>query len=219
PDGGLKNKTLIDADIRSLNSVRVDAAGNIYLALGLRPGKDQLPPGLKGKLPEGPKDPDAVRGINFYPLLYGSIAKFGPDGGEIRPGVGGVPCNYAWGTEIEVKGARWIFSGASNVPSWRTKGTPDICLCESSRFDVDGFGRSFFPDAGQFRVGMLDTNGNLIGWFGTYGNPDAAGAGIPFWWPHAVTVGDKAVFIADRLNRRIVRVELGYRAEESVAIR
>jgi len=219
PDGALINKTLIDADIRSLNSVRVDGAGNVYLALGLRPGKDQLPPSLKGKLPEGKSDPDAVRGVNFYPLIYGSIAKFSPEGGVIRPGAGGVTCNYAWGTEVDVKGARWIVPGASNVPSWRTKGTPDICLCESSRFDVDGFGRSFFPDAGQFRMGILDTNGNAIGGVGTYGNPDAAGAAIPLWWPHAVTVGDQAVFIADRLNRRIVRVELGYRAEESVAIR
>jgi hypothetical protein len=218
PDGGLKNKTLIDADIRSLNSVRVDAAGNIYLALGLRPGKDRLPPALLGKLPDGKTDPDAVRGVNFYPLLYGSIAKFGPDGGEIRPGAGGIPCNYAWGTETEVKGARWIVPGASNVPSWRTKGTPDICLCESSRFDVDGFGRSFFPDAGLFRMGILDTNGNSIGWVGTYGNPDSGGADVPLWWPHAVTVGDKAAFIADRLNRRVVRLELGYRAEGTVAI-
>lgn len=218
PDGALKNKTLIDADIRSLNSVRVDAAGNIYLALGLRPGKDALPPALRGKLPDGKSDPDAVRGVNFYPLIYGSIAKFGPEGGEIRPGAGGVTCTYAWGNEVDVKGARWIVPGASNVPSWRTKGTPDICLCESSRFDVDGFGRSFFPDAGQFRMGILDTNGTAIGWIGTYGNPDAAGSSVPLWWPHAVTVGDKAVFIADRLNRRIVRVELGYRSEESVAI-
>ena len=218
PDGALKNKTLIDADIRSLNSVRVDAAGNVYLALGLRPGKDRLPPGLQGKVPEDKTDPDSVRGVNFYPLLYGSIAKFGPEGGEIRPGAGGVTCNYAWGTETDVKGARWIFSGASNVPSWRTKGTPDICLCESSRFDVDGFGRSFFPDAGLFRVGILDTNGNLIGWVGTYGNPDADGSDVPLWWPHAVSVGDQALFIADRLNRRVVRVELAYRAEATASI-
>ena len=111
-----------------------------------------------------------------------------------------------------MKGAKWIFPGASNVPSWRTKGTPDICLCESSRFDVDGFGRSFFPDAGLFRVGMIDTNGNEIGWFGSYGNPDASAPEI-FWWPHAVAVGDDAVFVADRLNRRVARLKLGHQAE------
>ncbi len=33
----------------------------------------------------------------------------------------------------------------------------DICQCESARFDVDGYGRSFFPDAARFRIGVLDT--------------------------------------------------------------
>ena len=224
-DGALRNKTLVDADIRSLNSVRVDDAGNIYLALGLRPGKDLLPPALKGRAPDGKSDPDAVKGLNYYPLIYGSIAKFGPEGGEVRSGSGGVPCTYAWGSTTEVRGARWIFSGASNVPSWRTPGTPDICLCESLRFDVDGWGRTFFPDAGLFRVGMIDTNGNEIGWFGSYGNPDSGGPGsavptpeIPLWWPHAIAAEDGAVFVADRLNRRVVRVKLGYRAEATTPL-
>ncbi len=224
-DGKLIKERLIDSDIRSLNSVRVDRAGNIYLALGLRPGKQQLPPGLKGRVAEGKSDPDATAGFNSYPLIYGSIAKFGPAGGVIRQGCGGRECNYAWGTPVEVKGAKWIFSGASNVPSWRTRGTPDICLCESPRFDVDEFGRSFFPDAGRFRVGVIDTGGNEICWFGSYGNQDSAGPksripkpAIPLHWPQAVAVGDEAAYIADRLNRRVARVKLEYAAEESVQI-
>jgi hypothetical protein len=221
PDGSLLKEKLIDADIRSLNSPRLDYQGNIYLALGLRPGKDRLPAGLKGKLPRDKKDPDAVGGLNSYPLIYGSIAKFGPEGGEIRKGNGGRECNYAYGTVTHVKGAKWIFSGASNVPSWRTPGTPDICLCESPRFDVDGFGRSFYPDAGRFRVGVLDTGGNEICTFGTYGNVDSAGQGsavpvpdIPFHWPQAVAVGPDMVYVGDRLNHRVVCVKLGYAAEE-----
>ncbi|HUT36039.1 MAG TPA: SMP-30/gluconolactonase/LRE family protein [Planctomycetota bacterium] len=228
PDGKVKNEKLVDAEIRSLSSVRVDFQGNLYLALGLRPGTDTLPPGLKGKLPAGATDPDAVAGVNFYPYIYGSIAKFGPEGGLIRKGAGGIPCNYNVGLTTEVKGARWIFPGASNVPSWRT-GTPyvkpDICLCESPRFDVDGFGRSFFPDAGRFRAGVIDTAGNEIGWFGTYGNQDSAGPGsavpvpdIPLCWPHAVAVGDEFVYVGDRLNRRVVRVKLACAAEESCPI-
>ncbi|MBM4031133.1 MAG: hypothetical protein FJ291_05040 [Planctomycetes bacterium] len=236
PDGKAKNEKLIDAEIRSLNSVRVDFQGNIYLALGLRPGTDTLPPGLKGKLPADGKDPDAVMGLNYYPYIYGSIAKFTPEGGIIRKrvpiagdGRGGIPCNYNIGLTTEVKGAKWIVPGISNAPSWRT-GTPyvrpDICLCESPRFDVDGFGRSFFPDAGRFRIGVLDTNGNEICWFGSYGNQDSAGPGSPvpvpdiaFCWPHAVAVGDEFVYIGDRLNRRIVRVKLACAAEESCDVR
>jgi len=228
PDGKARNLKLIDAEIRSLNSVRVDYQGNIYLLLGLRPGKDALPPGLKGKVPEGAKDPDAVLGVNYYPYIYGSIAKFGPEGGLIRQGCGGVECNYNVGLITEVKGAQWIVPGASNVPSWRTGKPyikPDICLCESPRMDVDGFGRSFFPDAGRFRVGVLDTGGNPICTFGTYGNQDSAGPGslvpvpeIPFCWVQAVAVGDEAAYVGDRLNRRVVRVKLSYAAEAACDI-
>jgi len=223
PDGVATNEKLIDADIRSLNSVRTDYQGNIYLALGLRPGKDTLPPGLKGKLPDGPKDPDAVMGVNYYPFMYGSIAKFGPDGGEILKGNGGVECGFNYAMTTSVKGARWIAGGASCVPSWRT-GTgsfaPDICQCESPRFDVDGFGRSFYPDAARFRVGVLDTNGNEICTFGGYGNQDSSGPGslvpapeIPFCWVQAIAVGDEAAYVGDRLNQRIVRIKLTYQAE------
>jgi hypothetical protein len=248
PDGKVINEKLVDSEMRSINSVRVDYAGNIYLLAGLRPGKESLPPGLAGKLPAGGKDPTAVAGVNYYAYIYGSVVKFGPEGGVIRKGSGGTACNYNVGLSTEVKGAKWIFPGASNVPSWRTPApkyyTPDICLCESPRFDVDGFGRSFFPDAGRFQVGIIDTGGNEIGWFGAYGNQDSLGAGkafsptadnpqsatsnprsggghpeIPLCWPQAVAVGDEAVYVGDRLNRRVVRVKLDYAAEETCAVR
>jgi sugar lactone lactonase YvrE len=225
PDGALKKDKLINTSIPGIFSPRVDAAGNIYVALGLRPGVAPLPPGLKGLVPDGAEDPDAVNGLNGYPLIYGSIAKFPPTGGEIRDGIGGVVCNFGHDRRIEVKGAAWIVPGASSVPSWatpkRAKGTVTICMCEAACFDVDEFGRSFFADAGRCRVGMLDTAGNEIGWFGTYGNADAvrsAAAEIPLAWPQAIAVGHGSVFVGDRVNRRIVRVKLAHDAEGTVAI-
>lgn len=216
PDGSVTKERLIDGGIRSLNSVRVDPAGNIYLALGLRPGAELLPPTLHG-VPATPKNSSFVGELNCYPLIYGSIAKFGPDGGAVRPNCGGVPCNYAFGAKVEVKGAQWIYSGASPVVSWRTPGTPDICNCESPRFDVDEFGRSFFPDAAQCRVGMLDTNGNLLGWFGQYGNADSGKehAGVPILWPYCIAVGDQGIFVGDRLNRRVAWVRITYSAQQT----
>jgi len=115
------------------------------------------------------------------------------------------------------------------VSSWATpKNAEDepqdfnICLCEAASFDVDGFGRSFFSDAGRCRVGVLDTAGNEVCWFGGYGNQDSAGPGsliaapaIPLAWPQAVAVGDEAAYVGDHLNRRILRVRLDYRAEAS----
>ena len=225
PDGSQPKRPVIDAEFRGVASPRVDYKGNIYMMAGLRPGKALLPNGLKG-VPASRKDPDATFGLNAYPLIYGSILKFGPDGGALRLGKGdGIACNLGFGLAANVTGAKWIAPGASNVPSWRIAGTPDICLCESTRFDVDGYGRSFYPDAGRFRVGVLDTNGNHLGSFGSYGNQDSAGPqsriptpAIPLWWPQSVCVTDGYVFIGDRLNCRVVRVRLDYAATETVAL-
>jgi hypothetical protein len=192
-----------------------------------------------GVRPAGKKVPDGFPAVEFgrtwtygmnanelewYQLLYGCIAKFGPEGGLIRAGTGGVPVDYGYqeprarGRKTEVKGAQWMFFGASPVPNWRI-GYPDVCLCESPRFDVDGYGRVFFPDAARFRVGVLDTNGNFIRWFGSYGNPDSAGRDsavptpdIPLYWPYLVEADEGAVYIGDRVNRRIVAVTLRYAA-------
>ena len=221
PDGALKRKGLIDAAIPSVNSIRLDPAGNLYVMAGMRQGRDQVPEDLKSQVGNGREDPDAVNGVNGYPLIYGSIIKFPPTGGDIRAGEGitgkGVVGNFAHGFPIEVRGAEWIVNGASPAISWSTPkaapGTYLLCLCESPRFDVDGFGRSFFPDAGRCRVGVLDTAGNVICWFGQYGNADDRGPGIPLAWPQAVAVGDDAVYVGDRVNRRIVVVRLRYAAE------
>jgi hypothetical protein len=223
PDGKELNRSLVDSDIRNLNSVRVDSRGNIYLALGVRPGGKMLPPYLEGQLPNSAKDPDAESGHNYYPLMYGCIVKFSPEGGKIAKEGEGTEMTYAWDKKAFVTGAEWSFFGASLVPVFTHGGMkPDICACESPRFDVDGFGRSFFGDACGFRVGVLDSAGNLIRWFGDYGNQDSAGPKsavptpeLPIGWVHAVAVDEnaQACFIGDRLNQRVVRVKLGYAAE------
>jgi hypothetical protein len=225
PDGRLLAEKFIDSQTPNLDSVRVDFAGNVYLAAGLRPGRSLLPPGLRGKAPESPRDPAAVNGVNSYPLMYGSIVKFGPGGGVIHEQAGGVPCNFGPGRSIEVKGARWIFPGVSTAHSWATPkrdpGTVISCVCESPGIDVDDFARTFFPDAGRCRVGVLDTAGNLICWFGTYGNQDSTGAGgtIPLAWPQAVVADDHHAWVADRLNRRLVRVRLNYASEATCNVK
>src|SRR5262249_58948838 len=62
-------------------------------------------------------------------------------------------------------GAEWMRFGYSHVEI-------TYCNCESTRFDVDEFGRGCYPDMARFRVGVLDTNGNTIGHFGGYGHAD-----------------------------------------------
>ena len=41
---------------------------------------------------------------------------------------------------------------------------------------------------------------------------------IPLCWVQAVAVGDEAAYVGDRLNRRVVRVKLGYAASETAAL-
>jgi len=122
------------------------------------------------------------------------------------------------------------------------------CHCTGSDFDVDDFGRVFAPDTGRFRVGVLDTNGNEILSFGGYGNQDCCGpdsyvldpkgaffrprrAGDPkalvspfakpdiaFAWIIGLAVTDKYAYISDVINKRILRVKLGYAADAACAI-
>jgi DNA-binding beta-propeller fold protein YncE len=220
-DGRLVKEKLIDCQIPGISSPRVDPAGNIYVAAAVRPGTDTVPAELKGQVRSGAVDPDSVNGVNAYPVIYGSIIKFGPDGGRIYEKAGGVRCNVAYGRPIDVKGAKWIRPGISVISGWSTPkgkpGTTIACLCESPCIDVDGFGRVFYPDAGRAQVGVLDTAGNLICTFGKYGNPDSTG--LSFWWPQAVAVDDTSVFVGDRLNRRIVEASLSYQREETCEVK
>lgn len=227
PDGRLLQGRLIDTEFRCVESVRLDLQGNIYVATSVRPGSELLPAELVGKVPADPNTPLAKEGLDYYPTLYGSIVKFGPQGGVIAANSGGTACNYSHGGVTDVKGAQWIRLGITGTLGWDAEAEPTHhCACQSSRFDVDDFGRVFYPDAARFRVGVLDTGGNEIGAFGSYGNADSAGAGsaaplpeIPFAWPQAVAVDNQGmVFIGDRLNRRVVMVKLAFSAEQSCKI-
>jgi DNA-binding beta-propeller fold protein YncE len=226
PDGSVKKERLISSDVRMLNSVRVDYRGNIYLAMGVRPEGRKLPDTFVGQDlgPDWNSRGTNTDGMNWYPLMYGCIVKFGPEGGEVKQGNGGTPVDFSYALKTNIKGAKWIRYGASPVASWRQK-YPDTCLCESPRFDVDEFGRSFFPDVGRFQVGVLDTAGNELCRFGGYGNSDSAGPGsrvplpdIPLCWADNVAAGNGHVYIGDRLNRRVVAVRLEYADEKTCGL-
>ena len=95
-------------------------------------------------------------------------------------------------------------------------------------FDVDWFGRVWYPDLGRFRVGVLDTNGNVITTFGGYGNADSCGPeskdkalatpDLALCWLVGVGATDRCAYLADGLNRRLLRARLVYAAEETCAV-
>jgi hypothetical protein len=180
-------------------SIRVDAAGNIYL---LQAGvlKDHpAPPGF-----------DKDEG---YRNAVGTIYKFPPTGGEVLT---------SNGTVKGVLNALMSYSGCGPVSRWRAVGA---CACTKPRFDVDGFGRLYIPNAITFSVSVRDNAGNEIVQFGGYGNHDCQGPGsaeprpdIPLGWPVTAGASDRFIYVGDCLNHRVVRVDRHYAGEAVVRV-
>jgi len=223
---------------------RLDARGNIYLADLVKPPDRSYPEFFDGKLPPPPKQ--CVGGDLFWnSYMYGSIVKFPPSGGIIwhqkdlpKSCLGEPPAellakpkqpfkrHFSSAPHLtgEIQGALWTRFGYAPY-SAHMSGNTSHCMCEGSGFDVDAFGRVFFPNLGQFRVEVIDTNNNPILTFGKYGNEDSGGPTarvkkpeIPLAWPVYVAASDRWAYVADTVNRRIVRVKLHYAAEEACAV-
>jgi hypothetical protein len=263
PDGKPKKKGLVqDIPVDSANSVAVDRDGNIYIGVNVHDSKNLYPDELAGQIPpygwertyrrdsgwygipqrKAPEPPWDGMYLNNYLYHYGSVFKFGPEGGRFwtagRPQAGdnprpeGVPADAAeyrtalLGNVVWSTGAKWVHRGFGQVAS-RTENSGDpTCSCYTSRFGMDEYGRLWVPDVFRFRVTALDAAGNELVRFGGYGNIDSAGPksalplpAIPLTWPNAVAVGDGRVYIADRKSRRLVVVRLKYAAEAGCEIK
>jgi hypothetical protein len=223
---------------------RLDAQGNIYLADLVKPPGRSYPEFFDGKLPAPPRQ--CVGGDLFWnSYMYGSILKFPPEGGIIwhqkdlpKSCLGKPPAallarpkqsfkrHFSSSPHLtgEVQGALWTRFGYAPYSAHMT-GNTSHCMCEGSGFDVDPFGRVFFPNLGQFRIEVIDTNNNPITTFGKYGNEDSGGPSarvkkpeIPLAWPTYVAVSDRWAYVADTVNRRVVRVKLDYAAEATCSV-
>lgn len=224
---------------------RMDAKGNIYIADLVKPPDRSYPEFFDGKLPPPPKETGGGD-LFWYSYMYGSIVKFPPTGGVIwhqkelpKSALGKPPAEllaqpkqpfkrhfgYTPHMTGEMQGALWTRFGYSPYSAHMT-GMTSHCMCEGSGFDVDPFGRVFFPNLGQFRIEVVDTNNNAITTFGQYGNEDSGGPdarvkkpSIPLAWPTYVTASDHWAYVADTVNRRVVRTKLVYAAEMTCDVR
>jgi len=263
-DGNLKKEKIIKGiPFDSGTGLAVDRAGNIYAGLNLHAPNsfypeafgDQIPQLAwytpydnksnwyalpQRKLPDGP--PWNRPYLNFYLYQYGSIFKFGPEGGELvssgKPvaGANPRPANVAADAKeyrnaylnsvIWLSGAKWEYRGFA-ICANRTEGWGDPgCSCMSSRFFMDEYERLFVPDVFRCSIGVLDSAGNELTRFGAYGNVDSAGPrsmipapAIPLVSPNAVVAGRNKAYIVDRKSRRIAVVNLTWAATGTCEIK
>jgi hypothetical protein len=242
PDGKVKRKDVVHG-LQGPSSLRVDSHGNIYVADGFNRDGHPYPPEIdafakrlraKGTTPRGHHS-EAVE--DSYGEAYGSIFKFGPDGGKIRLLEGGGKAEpdevlispYLQRVKLAARGVKGIYPRISPMaPPRGLKGGVSACWCLFAIFDIDGHDRLFVPDGMQFCVRILDASFNEILKFGEYdtatargGKDNLPGPEIPFEFPTYVHASDAAAYVTDTAPcaRRIVRVKLSYAAEETCAIR
>jgi hypothetical protein len=225
---------------------KLDRQGNIYLADMVKPPDRWSPEFFDGKLDPPHRTTNSQDARYYYSYMYGSIIKFPPTGGAIWYGKKGLPASVEGKPPAELlalpKVPVGIHAGFSSVQTGELQGAlwyrfgfapytctmsscMLTCMCEGGGFDVDPYGRVFFPNLGQFRIEVIDTNNNPITTFGKYGNQDSGGKDalvkkpdIPLAWPITVAVSDSHAYVADTVNRRVVRVKLEAAAEESAPL-
>ncbi|MGE3804546.1 MAG: hypothetical protein AB7K24_07725 [Gemmataceae bacterium] len=180
-------------------SLRLDRQGNIYLLQAGFPSDYPVPSGFE-------KDEGFKHGV-------GTIYKFPPKGGEIEVK------NWA---VTGVKGVLASYPGCGPVSRWRADGS---CACLKPRFDIDDYGRLYVPNGVTFQVSIRDNADNEIVRFGGYGNFDCQGPdskepkpAIPLGWPVTAGASERAVYVGDCLNHRVVRVDKRFALEASVKI-
>jgi DNA-binding beta-propeller fold protein YncE len=216
---------------QTCGGLRMDSGGNFYV------GVLMFPPGYA--------PPKVVARDLGWEALVGSVVKFGPEGGECIWANPKLKKQAPQGAKHEVpKGAKGIwmedkhfmlnglgvypeyapFSGSAS--SHRAPIGRENCACRSPRFDLDWYDRLYLPNAVMNRVRIYDNAGNVILDFGSYGNFDSAGPAsavpkpeIGLGWPVGVGVSDEHIYVADMLNRRIVRVDKAYAAEKTVEMK
>jgi len=243
----LEVKRRVVWNVRRGSCPRVDAQGNVYVTVPLRPLGRDFPAFFDGRFPKVPEYYRSIgEGQYWYVYMYGSIVKFPPQGGAFRwietqrmkNDFTGLPesirskparrYHYFQGGRYphkvcEVQGAEWVRFGYAPYSETYGAGTP-VCMCEGTGFDVDGFGRVFYPNVCQFRVEVVDGSNNPLAHFGRYGNQDSGPRGqvrkpeIPLAWPTYVAVSDTHAYVNDTIGMRVARVRLDYAARRTCPI-
>ena len=206
---GLEKSGLTSSLIGKLSvdngGLKVDRAGNIYVGLQIWPADHKPPAGFE-------KD-------EVYKWLAGSVVKFGPEGGGPPAGKGAL---------ADYEGVKQVYPGLGSF-----SGSRGCCACRSPRFDLDPYGRLYLPNTITFDTRIVDNAGNEIAKFGAYGNfdsqwvpegstdkkPIVATPDVPLGWPLAAGASEKKIYVGDLYNRRVIRVDKKFAAEETCEVK
>jgi len=253
PDGTQKKTPLITNLGYGDCGLGVDAAGNVYLGVNVKPKDKPFPDPFMGKVSAEPfvwwrkgkrEPPWQYAYYNPYLFHWGSVLKFGPEGGafygnslagkdhqpalpvsEAPPLAASFLSGYL-AKEVKVVGMKWRYAGCGPVPASDCNWGDPSCVCMTSHLAADEYGRVFAPNVFRFSVEMLDSSGNQVVRIGRYGNADSAGPGskvaepeIAFAWPAFVSVSEGKVYVSDTNNRRVTVVKLEHAAEETCEVR
>ena len=219
-DGTLVEQSALRVQLARVGGIVADREGNIYIGAQLAPRGRRIPEWARGKLPtDGPEHHPSID----YKQC-GAVIKFPPTGGAILADPDGrYEAHLAWKKEgpVRLVNAQW-FRRIGLHPVKHELG----CYCETTRFDIDAYGRLFVPDVYRFCVVVLDANGNELARLGTYGNMDSRGPGSPvpepaltFGWPLTVECARDRLYVADLVNRRVVAAALPCALTKSCPIR
>ncbi|HXX92155.1 MAG TPA: hypothetical protein VEN81_00890 [Planctomycetota bacterium] len=191
-------RTVIGPIPQANGGVRVDLKGNVYVGMIVNPKDLPVPKGLEKN--------------DAYKHCTGYVVKFAPEGGA-------VPGNPDMMTGGSVEGAIGFYPGISPF-SHPHLGTT-CCVCRIPRFDIDRYGRLAIPNAMANHVRLLDNAGNEVLAFGRYGNFDSlykggtsAASELPLAWPIGAAITDRSVYVLDVYNRRVLRADFVFAAEE-----
>ncbi len=189
------------------STLRVDAKGKVYIAAGGAPLGTKLSNGKPVRDVHGSIGVDAYgsivrlnlddRWMEGFPLPMGAAPK---DPEELKKGL-------VWSNKLFMPRVEKCYPA---VMSWLSGGCP---CCAGTVFDLDEHSRMYVPDAGRESVVVLDSAGNEVLRVKKTVVAEGKGKAFQVGWPHRVACTRKAIYFGEGLNRRVMRVALGYAAE------